>query len=79
MMVKVMCYLLSFLQSIMVSLFCSNMGLRELGSASTEQSSNDGQGDVLFAELFTIYHDIALLLQHGPSGAWFCLHEAKSR
>jgi hypothetical protein len=32
-------------------------------------SSNDGQGDVLFAELFAIYHGITLLLQHGHSRA----------
>ena len=32
-------------------------------------SSNDGQGDVLFAELFIIYHSITFLLQHGHSRA----------
>jgi len=31
--------------------------------------SNDGQGDVLFAKLFAIYHDITFLLQHGHSRA----------
>jgi len=32
-------------------------------------SSNDGQGDVLFAEFSAIYHGIILLLQHGHSRA----------
>ena len=32
-------------------------------------SSNDGQGDVLIAELFAIYHGIILLLQHEYSKA----------
>jgi hypothetical protein len=31
--------------------------------------SNDGQGDVLFDELFAIYHGITLLLQHENSRA----------
>ena len=34
-------------------------------------SFNDGQGDVLFAELFAIYHGITLVLQLGHSRAKF--------
>jgi len=30
-------------------------------------ASNDGQGDLLFAELFVVYHGITLLLQDGYS------------